>query len=166
MQELTFGELLKRYRQQAGFKTIKQLVDALTDEGLIYSESLLSRWQKDLRLPKDRDVFLILIKIFISHKAIQNVYQANQFLAAAGMGYLSPSEVHLLLSKGELELEMELCEQNFDRASNSQISDDQLVKISLVLPKHLDRYLEWVSYQYKTSKAESLRQILDKQIAT
>lgn len=159
MQEHTFGHLLKRYRKRAGFKTLKHLADALADEGLIYSESLFSRWQKDLRLPKDRDVFVILIKVFVEHKAINNVYQANQFLAAAGMGYLSPREVNLLLTRGNLELEMSLYEQGSGIAS-----DDQLVKISLVLPKHLDRYLDWVSYQYKTSKAETLRQILDKKI--
>lgn len=160
MQEPTFGSLLKKYRQLAGFKTLKQLVDALTDEGLIYSESLISRWQKDARLPRDRGVFIILIKIFISHKAIGNVLEANQFLSLAGMGYLSPTEVDLLLNCGEMELEMNLYEKK------PRAKENQFIKISLTLPKNLDRYLEWVSSQYKTSKAESLRQILDKHIST
>lgn len=160
MQELTFGNLLKKYRQLAGFKTLKQFVDALTDEGLIYSESLVSRWQKDSRLPRDRGVFLILIKIFISHQAIKNIYEANQLLSSAGMGYLSPSEVDLLLNSGDMELEMNLYEKKL------RAQENRFIKISLTLPKNLDRYLEWVSSQYKTSKAESLRQILDKQIST
>lgn len=171
MQEHTFGSLLKHYRILAGFKTLKQLADALTDEGLIYSESLLSRWQKDSRLPKDRDVFLILIKIFITQKGIKNVYQANQLLSSAGMGYLSIEEVNSLLlsNRIKLELEMDLYEKFSPRhtpVNQQQPDEDQLIKISLSLPKNLDRYLDWVSLQYKTSRAESLRQILDKQIST
>lgn len=137
MQEITFGSLLKKYRLLAGFKTLKQLADALTDEGLIYSESLLSRWQKNSRLPKDRDVFLILIKILVAHRAIKNVYQANQFLSLAGMGYLSPTEVSVLLKKGDLDLEINLLEK-----PNLTLFDLEFFS---------QKYLSWLSEEYKSS---------------
>lgn len=161
MQELTFGDLLKRYRKLAGFKTLKQLADALADEGLIYSESLLSRWQKDSRLPKDRQVFLILIRLFVRRQAMGNIYEVNQLLSLAGMGFLSPDEVGSLLVGKNLELEMHLYDQSAD-----SVVDGGLVRISLVLPRNLNRYLDWVSSQYKTSKAEVFRKMLDRQMPT
>lgn len=70
MQKPTFGGLLKRMRKAAGYRTLSQFADALSDLGLIYSESLLSRWQQDSRLPRDRVVYLKLIELFIQKKTI------------------------------------------------------------------------------------------------
>lgn len=159
MSEAIFGSLFKKYRKLSGYKTLGKFADALADEGLIYSESLLSRWQKNLRLPRDRDVFLILIRLFIKKGAILNIFEANELLSAAGMGYLSPSEVEKILHPGRLKVEMHI-----PAAQMSLDKEEKHVKVSLILPKNLNKYLDWVATQYQTNKSEAFRQIIDRQI--
>lgn len=158
MQKVTFGQLLKKYRKKAGLKTLSKFADALADEGLVYSESILSRWQKDKRLPKDRQVFIVILKVLIAYGAITNIFQANKLLSCADKGYLSSDEVKDLLVDDELELDMSLYQQE------EHTVNKKLVKISLVLPRSMNRYLEWVSEQYETSKAEVFRDLIDKDI--
>lgn len=159
MSEIIFGQLLKKYRKLSGYKTLGKFADALADDGLIYSESLLSRWQKNMRLPKDRDVFLILIRLFIKKGAILNIFEANELLSAAGMGFLSPGEVEKILHPGRLKIEMHV-----PTSRTSLSKDEKQIKVSLNLPKNLNKYLDWVAMQYQTSKSEAFRQIIDKQI--
>jgi hypothetical protein len=159
MKEFTFGSLLKRYRKRAGFRTLSNFADALADEGLVYSESVLSRWQKDSRLPKDRMVFIIIIRVLIAYGAISNIYQANKLLSSAGQGFLSSDEVSELLSRDELELNMSLYQEN----TNIE-EDEKLVKIALILPRNMNKYLDWVSDQYETSKAEVFRKLINQEI--
>lgn len=159
MQKVSFGKLLKSYRKRAGFKTLASFADALADEGLIYSESILSRWQKDSRLPKDRTVFLIILKVLIVNGAIINIYQANRLLSIAGKGFLSTEEVKELLIDDDLELDMNLYEEQ-----SIEDSEEKLVKMSLVLPRRMDKYLDWVSEQYQTTKAEVFRELINKKI--
>ncbi|MDH5532822.1 MAG: helix-turn-helix domain-containing protein [Candidatus Pacebacteria bacterium] len=160
MQQITFGTLLKRYRKRAGFKTLASFADALADEGLVYSESILSRWQKGSRLPSDRKVYIIILRVFIAYGVIKNIYQANQLLSLANKGFLSSIELKELLGEGDLELDMNLYEEDHD---NDEI-EEKLVKISLVLPKNMSKYLDWVSGQYETSKAEVFRGLIDNDI--
>lgn len=160
MHKLTFGNLLKRYRKRAGFKTLASFADALADEGLVYSESILSRWQKGSRLPSDRKVYIIILKVLIAYGVIVNIYQANQMFSLAGKGFLSVKEVKELLGDGDLELNMNL----YKEAHGNDEIEEKLVKISLVLPRNLSQYLGWVSGQYETSKAEVFRGLIDKDI--
>jgi hypothetical protein len=160
MKETTFGELLKKYRKRAGFKTLANFANALADEGLIYSDSILSRWQKNSRLPSDRKVYLIIFRILISYGAITNIAQANKLLSAANKGFLSGEEIKELLVKDDLKLTMSLYEDEENYIDN----EEKLIRVSLVLPKNLNRYLDWVSNQYSQSKAEIFREIIDKKI--
>lgn len=160
MKKIKFGTLLKRYRTLSGLKTLSSFADALADEGLVFSESILSRWQKGSRLPRDRKIFIVIIKIFIIKGSIKNIYQANNLLAAAGKGYLSFEEVQSLLVSDGLNLNMNLCDQVID----TDEAEQKQIKISLSLPRNMDRYLDWLSDQYKTSKAQVFRDVIDKSL--
>ena len=88
----TFAQLFKKYRLRAEFETISAFGDALAKEGYFYEESIFSHWQKGTRVPSDRKLLLTIIKIFIQRSAIQTQEEANELLAAAGLGYLTKDE--------------------------------------------------------------------------
>lgn len=96
---LRFGELFKKFRLKSQFKTLSQLSDTLTELNLFYEESIFSRWEHGNRIPKSRDVLLSLIKLFIERGGITNLNEVNDFLEAAGQGYLTESEIKLFSIK-------------------------------------------------------------------
>ncbi len=88
-----FGNLFRKYRLRAEFETLAEFINVLETEGLIYEESLLSRWQNGNRVPGDRNLWLIIIKIFARRKAISTINEANTFLESGGQGYLTKTEL-------------------------------------------------------------------------
>lgn len=167
MQNLNFGSLLLHYRKKAGLSTLSQFADALSDVGLLYSESLLSRWQKNNRLPKDRQVYLLLLKILIEKHAINNIFEANQLLASANMGFLSSSEVLELIKTRSLSFDHTTFNMPYveSKLANHEQSKADQVRVSLLLPKKLHDYLSWVASEYKLTQSEVCRRIIDKNIS-
>ena len=92
----TFGELFKKARLRAGFATISEFGKALTDHGLIFEDSLFSRWQNGSRVPKDRGTLLKILKVFIDNSGINSLRETNTFLESAGQGHLTESELTTL----------------------------------------------------------------------
>ncbi len=88
-----FAALFKRYRLKSEFETLSEFGSALTEKGFLYEDSIFSHWQKGTRVPQQRVILLKLLEIFIDHKAITTIDQANSFLAAANQGYLSEKEL-------------------------------------------------------------------------
>lgn len=86
-----FHELFKKYRLKAEFLTLSELGFALAEKGLIYEDSIFSHWQKGSRIP-NRSAILRLIEIFVERQSIQNIQQANEFLASIDQGYLTEQE--------------------------------------------------------------------------
>lgn len=91
--ENNFGELFKRLRLKSGFSSLSEFGKALADEGFIFEPSIFSRWQKGNRIPRDRNLLLTLIRIFIKNGGIASVKEANRFLEAADQGYLTDPEL-------------------------------------------------------------------------
>lgn len=91
-----FKELFKKARLRAGFATLSEFGKKLGEEGLIFEDSLFSRWQNGTRIPKDRKTLLKVLKVFIDNSGINSLKEANGFLESAGQGYLTPSELGLL----------------------------------------------------------------------
>lgn len=100
---LTFGELFKKYRLKSEFSTLTQFGNALAREGFIYEDSIYSHWQKNVRIPKNRALLLILIKIFIEKGGIQSIRDANIFLESAGQGYLTREELVVVAKKAQFQ---------------------------------------------------------------
>jgi len=91
-----FAQLFKKYRLRGEFETIASFGDALAEEGYFYEESIFSHWQKGTRMPSDRKLVLVLIKIFVQRKAIQKREEANELLESTGLGYLTEAETKKL----------------------------------------------------------------------
>lgn len=88
----SFAELFKKYRLRAEFETFSSFGNVLSEKGYYYEDSIFSHWQKGTRIPKDRQVLLKILEIFIEREAIRTLDQANEFLASAGVGYLTERE--------------------------------------------------------------------------
>lgn len=99
MKNNTFSTLFKKFRLKSEFLSLSDLGHALADEGLIYEDSALSRWQNGNRIPQDRNLLITLIKIFIKRGGIKSLQQANMFLESAGQGYLTENEMEKISSR-------------------------------------------------------------------
>lgn len=93
---LTFSELFKKSRLKSGFATLAEFGKKLADEGLIFEDSLFSRWQNGSRIPKDRETLLKILKVFINNSGINSLREVNSFLETAGQGPLTQLELHEL----------------------------------------------------------------------
>lgn len=89
----SFGELFKILRLKSGFSSLSEFGKTLAREGIVLEDSIFSRWQKGNRMPKDRNLLLILITIFIKGESITSIKQANAFLDSADQGYLTELEL-------------------------------------------------------------------------
>lgn len=93
-----FADLLRSYRYLSGLSTLQDLSDALNDEGIFLGISELSRWQTGKRQPKDRQVILTILKVFIKANAVTSTHQADVLCEAAGMGCLTTQEKEALFT--------------------------------------------------------------------
>lgn len=99
MKDNNFSILFKKFRLKSEFLSLSDLGHALADEGLIYEDSALSRWQNGNRVPLDRSLLITLIKIFINREGIKSLQEANKLLEAAGHGYLTETEMEKISSR-------------------------------------------------------------------
>jgi len=91
-QNVSFTKLFKKYRLKSQFITLKELGDTLSASGFFFEDSTLSKWQIGDRIPNDRKILLVLIKIFAENGGITNINEADQFFESAGFGYLTQKE--------------------------------------------------------------------------
>jgi len=94
---LSFGELFKKFRLKSGLTSLSEFGETLADEGLVYEDSLFSRWQNNQRIPRGRRLLLRIIEVFIQKKGISNLEEVNFFLESAGQGFVTKIEENLLL---------------------------------------------------------------------
>lgn len=91
--ELNFGKLFRKFRLKAEFSSLHEFGQALADEGFIYEDSSLSRWQNGSRIPTDRKLLTTIIKILINKNGISSLREANILLESADQGYLTENEI-------------------------------------------------------------------------
>ena len=87
-----FGLLFKKFRLKSEIETLTLLGEFLAYEGIIYENSIFTKWQKGDRIPRDRVVLIKLLKIFKNRKGLKNLNDANLFCESAGQGYLTDIE--------------------------------------------------------------------------
>ena len=95
---LSFAKFFKKYRLLSQIATLDNFGDLLANEGIIYENSIFSRWQCGKRIPKHRRTILVILKIFIKKGGIKNIKEANNFLESSGQGYLTDSEKQTFFS--------------------------------------------------------------------
>lgn len=121
-EHINFSRLFRKYRLKSEFETLAEFSRALSEKGFNYEESIFSHWQKGTRVPQHRIVVLKILEIFIEHKAIVTIDQANAFLASAGLGYLSEAE----LGKIPIKLQKPVFQAPSDSADFS--NRDEIIK--------------------------------------
>ncbi len=107
MQKDTFSALFRKYRLKSEFETLHEFGNALADINFIYEDSLFSHWQKGSRVPKDRRLICAMISIFLSNTGMNTLKEANQLMDAAGLGYLTESEINKLPFKEQILIPFE-----------------------------------------------------------
>lgn len=91
-----FGSLFRKYRLRSECETLADFGDLLQEYGYFYEHSLFSHWQKGSRVPRDRDLLMAVIRLFVQKKAIRTRAEITQFLEAAGHPGLTTEEVQTL----------------------------------------------------------------------
>ncbi|MDP4011453.1 MAG: hypothetical protein Q8P72_04470 [Candidatus Roizmanbacteria bacterium] len=122
-----FASLFKKYRLRSGIETLKDFGDLLAKEGIVYEDSLFTRWQNGERIPKERKILLSIIKIFLNQRGIHTEIEANQLLESAGQGFLTNIEKNKLdnllvdepLEESEMTLGSLLCKYRLQRNISS-----------------------------------------------
>lgn len=91
---LEFGLLFKKFRLRSEFQTLTEIGKSLSEFGLIYEDSTFSRWEGGNRIPKNREILLKIIELFINRGGIKDVQELNLFLESAGQGYITKTELN------------------------------------------------------------------------
>lgn len=92
----SFGQLFDLYRLRAGLRTMGDFASALAEEGLVYEDSIFSKWKNGSRVPRDRETLLAIIKVVFKKKGISNIEEANALLESAGLRSLTSNEVPIV----------------------------------------------------------------------
>lgn len=168
---VNFAQLFKFYKFNSGFKTYSQFANALAKKGIIYDLSLFSHWQRGSRVPKKRELLLILIEIFTDTGAIKYQEQANIFLQSANKKNLSNFEKEKLplLQNIPTPISLDLEFQNFiilDEANKklktkTTTIKQKFYKFSFILSSNTFLYLEKSSRATNSSKANFIRKLIE-----
>lgn len=98
-----FASLFKKYRLRSEIETLAEFGDLLAQEGIVYENSLFTRWQKGERVPSDRKVIVTIIRLFIKLGGIQTLQECNSFFEALNQKDLTKEELQLLFPYFKLE---------------------------------------------------------------
>ncbi len=90
----SFATLFRTFRLKSGISTLTEFADKLAEqEGIVYENSLYTKWQQGKRIPHDRKTILKLIHFFHTHNAITTIDEANQLLTSTGLSPLTTDEM-------------------------------------------------------------------------
>lgn len=168
-----FGQLFKFFRIQAGFNTIGQFADALADHNIVYCESLYYHWQRNNKIPTNRQLLLRIIKVFIEHGGITTSNQANLFLESSNKGYLTNSETNELVDLDiqptfEQEenflntllnfLESEKINKNKPKIKCTNIP--KTIRFNFMIEESTNAFLSKVAKENRTTKSKFIRQLI------
>jgi len=91
-----FASLFKRFRLRSEIETLAEFGDLLAQEGIVYETSLFTRWQKGERVPRDRNVIIAMIRLFIKLGGITTLEESNNILESANLRSLTGDEIRYL----------------------------------------------------------------------
>lgn len=171
---ITFGQLFKFFRIQAGFTTVAQFADALADHNIIYCESLYYHWQRNCKIPTSRKLLLQIISLFIDQGAIVTSDQANIFLESAEKGYLTKSELtqfpdldinpsseQIILFEKALQQFIELENNKKSQPEKDKKNIPKVIRFNCMLEEGTHSFLNKVARKNKTTKSSFIRQLIN-----
>jgi len=92
----TFGALLRAARKRAGFHTIADFADALSQIGLDYTDDAIGHWENDRRKPyrsdADREKVLRIFQLLAENGGIDDLVRVDDMLKALSRPSLSDEE--------------------------------------------------------------------------
>ncbi|HRN69714.1 MAG TPA: helix-turn-helix transcriptional regulator [Candidatus Woesebacteria bacterium] len=99
-----FASLFKKYRLRSEIETLAEFGDLLAQEGIVYENSIFTRWQNGERVPTDRKIIIKILKVFIDKGGVKNIIEANDLLHALDLFPLKEDEINSLPQAIELPL--------------------------------------------------------------
>ncbi len=169
--KLNFSQLFKFYKLKSGYKTFSQLAHKLESKGFKYDLSLFSHWQRGSRVPKNRELLLLLIEIFAKSGAMKFQEQADTLLQSANNKKLNNAELKMLplllkiSTPRSLEIELENFiehEEICKKAKQINLTTNQILhKFSFVISTNTFLYLSKASKENYSSKANFLRKLIE-----
>ncbi|MEN9328322.1 MAG: hypothetical protein RI947_1130 [Candidatus Parcubacteria bacterium] len=154
--KLTFQELFKKFRLRSELDTLHDFGDAISQEGVIYDDTIYSHWQKGNKLPRERHTALAAIRVFAKRNGITTLKEANLWLESLGMGYLTDEEIAAMPSplrdKAPFQAPKEI--------SNFTGRDEYIKEISRQLIEHKSVLIHGGAGRGKTSLAIKLAYLL------
>ncbi len=170
----TFGQLFKLFRIQAGFNTIGQFADALADHNVIYCESLYYHWQRNNKVPTNRQLLLKIIEVFIENGGITTSNQANTFLESSNSGYLTHSELDFFV---DLDINpTKEQENNFNSVLQKFLESEKIkkskpkiklervsksIRFNLMMEEKTHKFLSRIAKENNTTKSKFIRQLIE-----
>lgn len=88
-----FATLFKKYRLRSEIETLAEFGDLLAQEGIVYENSIFTRWQKGERVPSDRKIVLKIIQIFAKRRGISRKEEINLFLESLDKSQINEKEL-------------------------------------------------------------------------
>ncbi len=154
--KLTFQALFKKFRLRSELDTLHDFGDAISQEGVIYDDTIYSHWQKGNKLPRERHTALAAIRVFAKRNGITTLKEANLWLESLGMGYLTDEEITTMPSplrdKAPFQAPKEI--------SNFTGRDEYIKEISRQLMEHKSVLIYGGAGRGKTSLAIKLAYLL------
>lgn len=160
----TFGELFRTYRLRAGIETLAMFANLMAEKGLVYENSLFSRWQRNERIPRERKIIITTLAIFAARGGIKTAEEANEFLYSVDQRELTVDELeHLNITRAGVakKYEIDVLEQKQTASPKHHLSLAQLLFRSriaytifgLFLIQCFLFYYVWVQNLYGTLEA-------------
>ncbi|MFO0703913.1 MAG: NB-ARC domain-containing protein [Patescibacteria group bacterium] len=95
-QNTTFGSLFKKYRLLAGYDSVSSFAEELANRGYPFEDSIIYKWQSGQRVPKEREIILTIIKIFIDKKVVLSEENIQQLLFSLDQRPLKEDELNFI----------------------------------------------------------------------
>src|SRR3989344_735278 len=89
----SFAALFKKYRLRSEIETLSEFGDLLAEEGIVYETSLFTRWQNGERIPRNRETLVSIACLFIKHKGIRSIEEANKLMETANQRDLLEDDI-------------------------------------------------------------------------
>jgi hypothetical protein len=146
-----FSFAFNKYRLKSQFGTLSQFGEALAKEGYAYEDSIFSRWKKGTRVPSNRHLLLIILKVFVKHNGITHEDHANELLVAANQAVLNRYERQSIFEN----------QYSFSTTNSENFNEDQALFLAeniLGVPFSLINHLK-IKTIYQKTKSTPIKYI-------
>lgn len=94
-----FSELFSMFRFKSGLSKAVDFGRELAGEGFIFEDSTFSKWKNGSRVPRDRNLILAIISVFVRKGGVVSLDDANSLLMSLNQRALNNEEKSRIVSK-------------------------------------------------------------------